>query len=1851
MKRTLFALAFTIIFSVLMFVVIRGREPATITQPPLQVSLAETATATATLTRTPRPTITSQPTLTSTPQPTATPTTAVTRIIRPAVLQSEPRHRELSDLMPTFKVRFNQPMDQASVAAALSFAPTFNYTFAWISDEEVHIQTQVPLLPDTQYTLTVNDTATGQNGLTLAQTHTHTFATPPLVKALIYLPNKGDTGEITIYFGYEMNSLNSAAALGFEPSLEGEITWYGHNELHFTPTIRPTAVTTYTLHFTAPLYTAEGTQLTAAAATSDNFITPSGLKNFTPIAENVDPRRPIALIFDRPVAVESVAAAFTISPDIPGTFSLDEHTVFFTPTTGAFQPYTHYTVTVAPTVRDEQGQPLINKVYTWEFSTDFLPMTAHFGQGLDVQVVNSGGRRAVHFRFEGSPDPNLNLTLHSLTLGQFTDFFNHRTHINGQPYEPYLTDAAAPTHTWELPIDSALVTEYDGLYELLIPAEIPPGLYVLSLGEGALYDQMLLVLTANRLVVKLAPHQLTAWVTTTEGNPVPDAEVQVWDKEGNLIVSGRTTGEGIWQISLNPSGPTPSLVTARKGNEWTVSGFSWQWQNQGYGQRGDSAGYRAYVYTDRPIYRPGQTVYYRAILRYDDDAQISVIPAGTPIVVTVRDARGNQVQTTTLLSNDFGTVNGQFTIAEGGTLGSYSVAVGLGNFGASGWFKVEDYRKPDYRVSLSTDAAAYAQGDTVLVTVQADYFFGEPVAGATVELQQFLVYSQDYWGETDIPSLTGVTDSQGRITWEIPVNLFNISNDSWNTWGSNLRGQTIALEVTVNDGDNRPVAASLSIPVYNTRERVSVTTGRYGYDVGATVTIQAQLETIEHQPINGRPLTLEVLYWNYDNRAYELASRQTGIVTDVSGRATTSLTLTDPGFYKVIVLSQDVRGRVAYNSRWFYVWPQEQANTNWYTGETLTLRAGAESYAPGQTAQIIVESSFNGPALLTVERATVRQQEMVQLTAPLTVLDVPVQFADIPNVYVTLTAWREWDTYLIVGNYASRSEFSLVQATINLIVPPVPKTLNVTITPDRLVAGPGEQLNVTIRVTNYLGDPVSAELSLAMVDEAIFSLSPDLSGSMLQTFYFQRGDDITSYHAYSPGRSLHPQVGETYGGGGGGGGGGDEGPSATHPRSDFLDTAAWFPGLATDANGEVTVTIALPDNLTSWRLTARAVTADTQVGEAVLNVITRQDVVLRPQLPRTLTTGDSLNLSALVQNFSDQPQTLTVGVMIPRPLPSAGTPISITSVLTQVITLTPGETRIVGWSAEAIGVGTAELTFYAHNDNGPGDAVALMLPVRPLSIPDVTTTIGQFTTTGETQHLASLLWPENALPNSTVRIELSRSIAGTMLDGLAYLTGFPYGCVEQTMSRALPTAVVARAFNQLGLGTPALQADLTAKIDASIQRLYGFQHNDGGWGWWHDDNSHDYQTAWVIFGLSVMADAGYAIDPNVITRGADWLNAHLDQMDSYTRAYALYSLAIAGHGNLDETLALADDLAELDAFSQAGLALALWELGETAQANGVLDYLATTATASGSFVYWQGSGDDGTYQGKTMASDTRTTALVLSAFSQIRPGQPLEAGIVRWLMAARRDTGWGTTNETSYTILGLTDHLLAVQAADGSSATTYGILLNGVLVGQGTLEPGALSAEIELAAADLQPGINSIELTHSGFGLVYYSLVQRTYLSQTAIAAAGSVTVTRRYLDPQTHEPLALFQVGDLVQVELRYTLTATGFYLLLEDQLPGGLEPLNERLNTTSHEALVYEPPSYWREYGYNYKEIRGDRISFFITEADAGTHTITYLARVVQAGSFVAMPTELSAMYDSTVWGRSASSSLTFRAIAAEE
>jgi hypothetical protein len=1823
--------------------------------------VAAPLTPTRLATHTPTHLHTQTPTLASSPLP---------ALAAPAVVKRQPSTTLLFERRPAITLTFDRQMNPKSVADALTVEPPIPLTLSW-EGASLRLQPQAPLTPGARYTFTLARTAADDKGLRLGQDYQWEYALRDVLSGFS-APKENKAGTpLVVTFNYSMDMQKTDAALNFQPPITGTLKWnpYG-TALIFTPGLAYTASTTYTVTFAGEFVDANGDALPAPAPIT--FTTAPPVLAASPRDFHVHPATAIRVTFDRPMAHASTEAAFRLTPDVAGRFEWGEATLVFRPEQGFFDENTTYTVVVGAAALGADGAPVMASDYVWTFRTGVAEPIATFGQGPNAQVLDADGRRAIQFLVYDRDAPFVTFELYRLTLEQFLDRYSSNFRgVVGYEEKPLSTRGLPLAASWQVDVASA-APEGDGdkLLETLLPADAPPGAYLLDLSASRVNDQLIVLLTRNTVMVKQAGGQLTAWVTDINGEGVANAEVGVYARDGQLLAQGVADANGIFRTTVRRN-PQPLIVIARSGDDLTASGLSnewvspngsWNWWWWGPTPAQPAPRHSVYIYTDRPIYRPGHTVHFKAIVRHDDDAILSVPPVDTTVAVRLRDARDNVVRTIYLQTGEFGAVSSLFRLAEGAMLGSYAIEIAVDGETFRQAFKVQDYRKPDYAVAVSASAPAYVVNDSIRVAVDARYFFGEPVPSARVTVKRYQLgpnycwegCDDEYlWYDDGWPTLSGQTDSNGQFSLALPAELGNYSRGWYD--GSDLQQSTWGIEVTVDDGSHQTVSSFTVVKVYSAAELIRLDTGGYFKTPGQPFDVRASAQTISGEPVGGRSLQLQLRRWNAGAGDYTTVVQSVDVTTDERGVAVAPLTVAQPGFYQLRLTGRDARWNDLTFNGWLYVF-SDAVFWEAAPGNDLKIAAERETYAPGETAALLIESTFSGPALLTFERGVTRREHLIHLTAPLTRIEVPLQPDDAPNIFVAVNAWKPETTTLADaprpewGAVASLADSRLRTASVNLKVPAVDKALTITLVPDKTTYAPREAAAFTVRVTNARGEPVSAEVSLALVDEAIFSLSDELSGPIFDAFYHERGNSVRTFDSLALTRYLW--MGCECGGGGGGG------PSLGNPRSDFPDTAEWLPAVRTDANGEAVIAITVPDNLTRWRLTAKAVTLNSEVGEAFISVTTKQEVVVRPLLPRTLTAGDAVELSAIVHNYSGERRDLVVGIDVGA-MGAVGaireSPLRIAGAFTQTISLDPGEQRVVGWTARAITAGEAAVTVFADPLPGPppsetaptgegtgeGDAVRLSLPIQPLAVQDVQTKVGQFT--GEFSTV--ILMPGDALDMSTVRIELSRSIAGSLLNGLEYLTGYPYGCVEQTMSKALPNAVVGRAFHQLGVGNPTLQADLLPKIDASVQRLYGFQHNDGGWGWWYDDATDAYQTAWVVFGLSVTREAGYEVDPNVIQRGVDWLAQNSASMDARTRAFALYSMAMAGRGDLPATRRLARGADKLDTFSQAALALALHELGAQDDARALLDVLAQTAVARDGMVYWPNGDEDGHYQQKTMSSTTRSTALALQAFVRIDPDHELEPGIVRWLMSQRRREGWGSTNETSFTLLALTDHLLAKESATAS--TEYSVELNGAVIAGGKLGRGEPAVALEIPASGFQRGLNSLQLQQSGAGQLYYVISTRAYLPQAAIEAAGNVRVSRAYLDPKTSKPLAgPVMPGQLVKVQLSVVLPDDAFYVLVEDKLPGGLEALNEGLNTTSHDgsANYYEYDGYyrWQEYGYNHKEVYGDRVSFFVTEMSAGRRTFTYYARATRAGTFVALPAEVSAMYDLTVWGRSASSEL---------
>jgi hypothetical protein len=1135
-------------------------------------------------------------------------------------------------------------------------------------------------------------------------------------------------------------------------------------------------------------------------------------------------------------------------------------------------------------------------------------------------------------------------------------------------------------------------------------------------------------------------------------------------------------------------------------------------------------------------------------------------------------------------------------------------------------FQVQAYVKPEYEVKVQPDRPFYIAGEPIQVAVQADYYYGQPVADAELVVRVFR-HRGGYWywqGGELVAELRGQTGPDGSFETSVATDRIG-------------ELATYVIEGEVTDAARRAVTGHARANVYPAAIELDVSQNRYGYRADEPIEVRSQVRDHHGQAAAG--VAVEFVVQRYDRDGYIDVVRRRA-VTDPTGMAAASFGLQAPGWYQILVTASDSAGRTVQQATW--AWVFERHGGGWWWESGLDIKADRDAYAPGDSAQLLIRSPVGGKALVTLQRDGVYDELVVDLAAGATLVEVPVQPEYTPNVYAHVHVWQPLER----GNYL-RGEAQLLTASVNLNVPAEDRRLSVTMSADRTQYEPGEPARLTIQVRDARGGPAEAEVSLAVVDKAIFALAPDQSGDIFDAFWSQRPDGVSTLDGLRP--SLDYGIPEDARGGQPGLPPSAPTPAASVPgagqapsvlRQNFLDTAYWNAVLTTGPDGELVVEVPLPDNLTTWLALAKAVSRDTRAGQGSLELLVTKDVVARPVLPRFAVQGDHFAVDVLAQNFTTQALTGQVALDAPG--------LTLLDGGTRQPALPSGQTVASRWTCVASQVGRSDITGSVATAGGD-DGVRLSLPIEPFSVPQRSVAAG--VVEAETTERVDL--PFNAGPESSqVRLDLSPGVAVGIMAGLEDLIGYPYGCVEQTMSRVLPNAIVARALRELGIQAPEIEQRLPDLVAVGLQKLYGFQLDNGAWGWWGNDEGNIYTTAYVLFGLTMTEQAGFQVDDGVLDRGFAWLQANLEQTpDPRLRAYAAYVMAVGGRADRSLVASLFAQRSGLDAFALAALASALHLTGDSASAATVGRELVALAVQTPVTAHWSESQSDAGYRWRSMASAEKATAMALDTLTALRPSDPILPKAARWLMDRRWGRSWVSTHDTAFAILALTDYLKV--SGELRADFSYQVLVNGTLAAEGRVTPATVTTAITPVIVDgsrLNIGANQVVIRQQGTGGLYYTLVSQTalyYDDFKPVAPSGlglSVERSYRLVDGR---PGQSWRAGDLVEVTLRVDAPDDLWYMILEDRLPAGLEALNQELATEAQEPgrpTLPGSPMPWR-WRYNRYDVYDDHVTFFLTYMWRGEHTFTYLARALTPGQFSARPAEVYAMYKPEVWGRSGS------------
>ena len=427
-----------------------------------------------------------------------------------------------------------------------------------------------------------------------------------------------------------------------------------------------------------------------------------------------------------------------------------------------------------------------------------------------------------------------------------------------------------------------------------------------------------------------------------------------------------------------------------------------------------------------------------------------------------------------------------FALGNEPPLGNYRVELTVGMGNAQTTFRrtllVEEFEKPEYSVTVTAPTDYGIAGDEIPITVEAHYFFGQPTAGAdvTLTMQRQVYYWYDYWWESgpspnvggETQTYAGVTDKDGR--WTVRVKP---QSDADYT-------STYIFTAEVTDARDRPVAGSTSLPVHWNTIKLNASTARYGYDVGDAVDVDLTALSHEGAPVGSKTLTvaLERDYYGRDDDIFV----QQEVVTDGTGTARATFTNLQQGWYRIRATTTDDRGRTVTVRR--YIWVIDRASNSWwyFANNDISISADRDSYAVGDTAQLMIQSRITGTAMLTLEREDVREEIVVPLDGPVTAVDVPITADLSPNVFARVHIFKKTAPDAAAHE---TGEGYLVAAQTELRIPPTNKQLTIDVTTDAAEYLPGTSSQMTLKVTDELSRPVNARITVAVVDEALLALA------------------------------------------------------------------------------------------------------------------------------------------------------------------------------------------------------------------------------------------------------------------------------------------------------------------------------------------------------------------------------------------------------------------------------------------------------------------------------------------------------------------------------------------------------------------------------------------------------------------------------------------------------------------------------------------------------------------------------------------------------------------------------------------
>ena len=1433
----------------------------------------------------------------------------------------------------------------------------------------------------------------------------------------------------------------------------------------------------------------------------------------------------------------------------------------------------------------------------------------------------------------------------------------------------------------------------------------PAALYVSVEGNAGEYPgmpkqrvgaQSLIQITDLGLIWKRTGQEAVAYVfSLSSGKPVADAELRLVNADNATLASYRSNAEGLSTFPLSGANAATRWLVTTKAEDRYATAFdpasdqglsTWEFDVRQPYWGEPLTRLRSYLFSDRGVYKPGETVHLKAICRMADGKRLQ-FPAdgkGFKARLLVDDSRGRNFLNREVTFTERGTLDASFDLPQG-ALGTYEAKIDFEGLVGKGpvydgeaedhydryafhYFSVAEYRPNTFEISVAAKPA-YNLGENVELPVKANYFRGKALSNAIAS------WYANYEGTTFAPAGFGDyrfgvarEDVKGNDSGEFDLGTAGAATLSLGFLPRDVLEQPVRVqaEVTVTDVNQQTLSQSASFLVHSSDFYAGLKLPRTWQEAGASIAAEmlavgSDGKILDRQ-VPGK-LTVErriyrtVKVQGSDEteryRNEEIYEPVTSAEVTIGGAKETAsshaITLKEPGQYRFTLEAKNSAGKPLITQDWCYLWGNNDVYWAYRDGAGIELKPDKEEYTVGDKARIMVRSPILGTALITTERAGVTRQYLRELASKNEFVEIPLEPGDAPNVFVSAIVIRGSQNSPDQQFRDTDYKLGYCELTVNQ---PTNKLGVVLEIPSGDVL-PGQQVDAAVTVKNSAGQPVAgAEVTFYAVDEGVLSLTDYETPDPGHRFHEGYPLFVKTWHSLfnvlteNPAQRPFGNKGLLIGGGGDGLTG-----LRDRARKNFRATAVWNGGLMTDALGRATLSFPAPENLTGFKVFAVALGDTEHYGTGTAKLRVNKPVIIEPALPAFANLGDDLILQAVVHNTTAAPGRFEVSLLAdatiqfpsaqgpgqvqPQPIALGGAPGP--REWRSTVDLGAGQSTGLPIPVKFTQTGDAIWTWTIREIDAKGaprtDSVESRFQVGH-PVPMLAETMSMRLEPGESKNLLASLGGKELLKGyGRIDATISNSRMLDAMDALKYNLDYPYGCVEQTTSSTLPWMTMTsleKVFPDLAVDP----AKKEAAIRHGLNRLLSMQTSEGGLSYWPGGEQPEFwASAYGGMALALGAKGDHGLPSHRLESLWTWLSgqvrdaeASVDAGTLHQRCLALYTLALAGKAEPAYHETYFKMQGRLAPETRAVLALAILEGGDAAQRRLVPGLLGRNpdTKAPEHAVDWYGP--------------ALPVAAKLLAWTRMDANAKQTDELLGQMLRLRKPHhGWGSTYANAWPLLALA-RIADLEAPALAAAS-------------GNLQFGESSAKVELAAKlssqsasfafDGDVARQELRWSSDAKEPVYAHVRVTTRPAQiSAQAKNAGFGIKRTYfqLSPDgTLKEATEFEVGDLVVVRLDLEVPrAEEEYLAIDDPLPAIFESVNPAFTGRGDRV---EPDWNGQQLPVNFQELRTDRTLFFADYVAAqDDYRVEYLARVVAAGEATAPPAKIEAMYEPQRHGLSA-------------